>query len=408
MRRLKNYIIPALYNIRHNPSFALFYVLGTALTFVFITITLQLLYSFVGNVPPLDKGDRIVSITDYRDTKGNGLGGIYADYTNAFMEGIRGHEMYARTSIEEGHVFAGEGMVSQVVNFVNADYWKVFQFEFLEGRAFGQQEYEGKQPVAVINRNVAELLFKQGSAVGQKIEFQRTTYTVTGVVENVSFFTTMIADGVWVSDQFNTFTPSGHNYYEIFVLFPLDYSMTEAKGEVARAVKTYYEGRGREVDISVEKVSTRQEDIIRLIGNGILSYGIPVIVFLLLLVPAINILTLSVANSNRQSEEIAIRRAIGASRFVLFSFIVVENFLLVLIGVVIGLLLVFPTIHLVEYLCFEDSLLGNMSFLTRLDFVVIAGGVLPLSILFTLLTSVLPARLALQRNMAEVLKGGSK
>ncbi len=408
MRRLKDYIIPALYNIRHNPSFALFYVLGTALSFVFITITLQLLYSFVGNVPPLDKGDRIISITDYRDTKGYSLGGIYANYTDAFVEGIRGHEMYARVNIEQGHVFAGEAMASQVVNFVNADYWEVFQFEFLEGRAFSQQEYEEKQPVAVINRNVAESLYKQGRAVGQKIEFQGTTYTITGVVENVSFFTTLIADGVWVSDRFNTFIPSGHNYYEMFVLFPSDYPMTEAKGEVARAIKIYYEGRGREADISVEKVSTRQEDIIRSIGIGILSYGIPVIVFLLLLVPAINILTLSVANSNRQSEEIAIRRAIGASRFVLFSFIVVENFLLVLVGVVIGLLLVFPTIHLVEYLCFEDSFWENMSFLTRLDFVVIVGGVLPLSILFTLLTSVLPARLALQRNMAEVLKGGSK
>ena len=58
MNRLKNYIMPALYNIRHNLSFSLFYVLGTAMSFVFIAIALQVLYSFIGNVPPVDKGGR--------------------------------------------------------------------------------------------------------------------------------------------------------------------------------------------------------------------------------------------------------------------------------------------------------------------------------------------------------------
>lgn len=144
------------------------------------------------------------------------------------------------------------------------------------------------------------------------------------------------------------------------------------------------------------------------VGLDILSYGIPVIVLLLLVVPAINIVTLSISNSNRRSEEIAIRRAIGASRPVLFSYIVVENLILVLAGIVVGLLLFSPVVYGIEYLCFEDSLLGNVSFLTQLNFMVILCGVLPLSILFTLLVSMFPAFVTLRKNMAEVLKGGSK
>ena len=132
------------------------------------------------------------------------------------------------------------------------------------------------------------------------------------------------------------------------------------------------------------------------------------IVLLLLVVPAINIVTLSISNSNRRSEEIAIRRAIGASRPVLFSYIVVENLILVLAGIVVGLLLFSPVVYGIEYLCFEDSLLGNVSFLTQLNFMVILCGVLPLSILFTLLVSMFPAFVTLRKNMAEVLKGGSK
>lgn len=407
MRRLKGYIIPALYNVRHNPSFALFYVSGTALTFVFITIVLQLFYSFVGNVPPLDKGDRVLSVKEFRDMNGHGLGGIDAESTNAFVGSIRGHEAFARTSMEMGNVFAGEGMESWIVNFVNAGYWKVFQFEFLEGRPFSEEEYEGKQAVAVINRAVAGLLFKEGSAVGKQIEFQRKHYTITGVVDNTSFFTTLIADGVWLSDQFNTFIPSGNNFYYIDVLFPVGYPMMEAKREVARAIRDYYKDRGVEVDISADKVLTKQEDVIKSLGMDLFSHGVPLVLLLLLVVPAINILTLSVANSNRQRVEIAIRRAIGASRMDLFFYIVAENFILVVAGVIIGLLLFFPTIELVEFLCFEGSLVNSVSFITRLNFVVVAAGVLPLSVVFTLLTSIFPACLTLRGNMAAVLKGGA-
>ena len=406
MNRLKNYIMPALYNIRHNLSFSLFYVLGTALSFVFIAIALQVLYSFIGDVPPVDKGDRIVSVDDFEDERGFGFG-INALYTDVFVKNIKGCEVYARYHLEDCDIFVDHEMVSQCVNYVNADYWKVFRFKFIEGRAFSQQEYENKQPVAVINRTMAELLFRGENAVGQKIEIQKVSYTITGVVENISYFA-FIAEGFWLSDQFNTFTPSGGSCYHFELLFPSDYSIIEAKREVAQAVKAYFDARRIKVDISAEKMKTRKEVTMQEVGLDILSYGIPVIILLLLVVPAINIVTLSISNSNRRSEEIAIRRAIGASRRVLFSYIVVENLMLVLAGIVVGLLLFFPVVHGIEYLCFEDSLLGNVSFLTQLNFMVILCGVLPLSILFTLLVSIFPAFVTLRKNMAEVLKGGSK
>lgn len=40
MNRWKNYIILVFYHIRHNLSFAIFYVLGIVLVFVFIAIVL--------------------------------------------------------------------------------------------------------------------------------------------------------------------------------------------------------------------------------------------------------------------------------------------------------------------------------------------------------------------------------
>ena len=61
-----------------------------------------------------------------------------------------------------------------------------------------------------------------------------------------------------------------------------------------------------------------RESLIRRVGVRLLAYGVPVVLLLLLVIPAINIMTLNVANSNKQSEEIAIRRAIGLLGSALF------------------------------------------------------------------------------------------
>lgn len=79
-----------------------------------------------------------------------------------------------------------------------------------------------------------------------------------------------------------------------------------------------------------------------------LAYGVPVVLLLLLVIPAINIMTLNVANSNKQSEEIAIRRAIGAPRSALFFQMMTENLILVVVGVFFGLLLFFPMVYWIE------------------------------------------------------------
>ena len=160
MNRWKNYIIPAFYHIRHNLSFAIFYVLGTALAFVFIAIVLQLVYSVVGNEPPMVNADRIVCVDEFLDPQGNPLYKIPAKEVSGFMEEIQGYDLYAVSHTEIADVFGEHTFITRPVNYVNADYWNVFQFEFQEGRAFSRQEFDKKQPVAVIDKSMADILFK--------------------------------------------------------------------------------------------------------------------------------------------------------------------------------------------------------------------------------------------------------
>lgn len=405
MNRWKNYIIPAFYHIRHNLSFAIFYVLGTALAFVFIAIVLQLVYSVVGNEPPMVNADRIVQIGSSRDVRGKTVY-IPAEEIEGLMKEIQGYESYAVSHSEFVDVFGEHTFVASSVNYVNVDYWNVFQFEFLEGRAFSREEFENKQPVAVINKSMADILFKGESAVGKRIECQKVVYTITGVVRDVSVFTTGIFEKFWFSNKYNSFTPSGDHYYDICVLFPQNVSVVTAKQGIARVLEDYYSRRGRKVEVVAEKLYTVKEDLVNDVGIQLLFYGVPIVLLILLIIPAINIVTLNVANSVKQSEEIAIRRAIGASCLELFFQIIVENLILVIVGVLLGLLLFFPMVHVIEETCVNGVLEGTDVLITHIDYVVILGGILPMMFVFTLLTGGYSAYLAIKKNMAVVLKGG--
>lgn len=407
MNRWKNYIIPAFYHIRHNLSFAIFYVLGTALAFVFIAIVLQLVYSVVGNEPPMVNADRIVQIGSSRDVRGKTVY-IPAEEIEGLMKEIQGYESYAVSHSEFVDVFGEHTFVASSVNYVNVDYWNVFQFEFLEGRAFSREEFENKQPVAVINKSMADILFKGESAVGKRIECQKVVYTITGVVRDVSVFTTGIFEKFWFSNKYNSFTPSGDHYYDICVLFPQNVSVVTAKQGIARVLEDYYSRRGRKVEVVAEKLYTVKEDLVNDVGIQLLFYGVPIVLLILLIIPAINIVTLNVANSVKQSEEIAIRRAIGASCLELFFQIIVENLILVIVGVLLGLLLFFPMVHVIEETCVNGVLEGTDVLITHIDYVVILGGILPMMFVFTLLTGGYSAYWAIKKNMAVVLKGGDR
>ena len=50
--------------------------------------------------------------------------------------------------------------------FVNGGYWKVHQFNFVEGRPFTEQECLNKDAYVVLREDMAEMFFKSEDVVG--------------------------------------------------------------------------------------------------------------------------------------------------------------------------------------------------------------------------------------------------
>ncbi|MDR1593569.1 MAG: ABC transporter permease, partial [Prevotellaceae bacterium] len=365
------YLKTAWYNILHNKGYAIFCFAGTALTFIFVVLVLQLVYIFTGNYPPLTNADRIIRLESFQDADGKDIWGeIRYTATDAFLESLKGfndislyHTNYIGVVVN-GHLFP------TMMGFVNTGFWKMYDFDFLYGRPFTQDECTNRRPVAVITESMSQLYFNTKNGVGKTFTFQGNEYETVGIVKNLSYYATPTGEcTAWVPYIFNKFIPNGTYNYTIDILAPPSMSMNEAKESVSRAVNYYFENKNIKVDFPPQKVKTLKESLTSE-DKDMFQYGGVAALFLFLLIPALNILSLGSANTNNRAEEIAIRRAFGAGRLSSFLQIMTENFLLVVAGSITGLLLAVPVMKMVQQMIMGDSVMGNLSLVGQIDYAV--------------------------------------
>jgi ABC-type antimicrobial peptide transport system permease subunit len=182
--------------------------------------------------------------------------------------------------------------------------------------------------------------------------------------------------------------------------------MSESKERMSKTVHYYCENKNIKVDFPPQKVKTLKEVLTK--EEDMFQYGGMIALILFMLIPALNILSLSRAHTNNRAEEIAIQRAFGAGRLSSFMQIMTENFLLVATGSIAGLLLAMPTINIIQQLITGGSAMENISIIGQINYMVIFAGVLPAMFVFSLLSGGLPAYLISKRSIAYVLQGGSK
>ena len=384
MKIVLSYIKTALYNIKRNKAYAIFYILGTTLAFVFIAIILHVVKLITTDAEPMLYGDRIVTVSGSQlyNMQGQYIGGIYPMEMEQFFAALKGYEMVSYDNDESSIV--------------------------IDGTSFDREDAREGKKVAVIKESLARVGFPGGKAVGEKIKIQGIEYEVIGVVADYSMFSAPTLASVWIPYRYNKFIPSAHFCYNVNILFPEDMDVTQMKELVCNNVRATVENRGMTVDILPEKIYTKKEERIREYGTNIMLYGAGAAIFLLLIIPALNIVTLNFSNMESRASEIAISRAIGATRISVFFQIMGENFFLVLIGAILGVLLVLPMSYGVQSLVLGGSLNEKMLLIASLDMSVIWCQVLPLAILFSLLSGGLPAYLITRKNIAEVLKGGNE
>jgi ABC-type antimicrobial peptide transport system permease subunit len=186
---LRHYFLTTLRTLRQNPLYTALSVFGIALTFVFVCFLFLMVKSIKGDFFPPNYAKRTWGTNQYQyqvNERRHSSNIKKQDYELLASKMRTPEIIVATTNTGEGAVMNGQNLMFSVLG-VTDNYFDVCKFKFLRGRPLNKQEIADAAPVAVIDRNTANLYFgKNEDPIGKTMELTRIHYRVVGVVENVS------------------------------------------------------------------------------------------------------------------------------------------------------------------------------------------------------------------------------
>ncbi|MDE5840740.1 MAG: FtsX-like permease family protein, partial [Muribaculaceae bacterium] len=298
-------------------------------------------------------------------------------------------------------------------------FWKVMDFTFISGHPYAAADVESGRQVAVITESLARRLFDTTDCEGREFSIDHVPYRVSGVVRDVSNLTTHASADLWVpltsngTDKFTWCTYMGALCCIIVAPDKADFPAIrdeynkvwdKFESEIAETGWEFYR-RQRPYDqftsINV-RGANMEPDMEGVRRYNLLVYGI------LLLIPAINLSSMTQSRLRHRREEIGVRRAFGATRAAVMSEIFIESLIITLIAGIMGLLLSIAFIFLGG-----KSVLAGGADVTGLSLgMVFNAGVFGIALLFcflmNLISATVPSWQASRTNIVNALTGDKK
>lgn len=266
-------------------------------------------------------------------------------------------------------IIKGKVPVSAPSKLVDGNFWKMFDFNFLEGAPFTEDDCLGNTNKIVVTRSLAHSLFSTQEVVGREINLGKDKYVIAGVVEDVN----PILQNIWA----DIYTPAVSSWrVESFVKSnacgPFMALMLYEEGTDPESVKAQVKSRyatlnaewaKEEVELVYNGVPYNAEEL----GMTDVGYVEPdikkehrtryIVYALLILLPAINLSSMMRGRLRHRVSEIGVRRAYGAKRRDIIRQLIGENLVVTVVGGVIGLGLsyLFMLTLSSEFFMFVDS-----------------------------------------------------
>lgn len=313
--------------------------------------------------------------------------------------------------------------------YTDADFWKIYKFNFLYGKPFTAEDNDAAQKVAVISEQTAEKYFGEKNVVGQFIDISGQFYKVIGVVENISVVNTLLHADMWIPVKTNQKLEDDiFGGSKIIVLANSPDDFTQIKNDFLDVTKealhdpkittSYVDEMKCELKTPFEKtfktLTMQRDDFSGYTTNSnyipqesgvmkvvILSSLVGVVIILFMLLPSINLVNINLSRMVERNSEIGVRKAFGASNNVLVGQFVTENIILTTIGGFISLVLSYIIIQIVN----TSESIPHLELSINLTVFVAAFFI---CLLFGVLSGVYPAYKMSRMHPVEALRGGEK
>ena len=416
------YFRQALAMMREERLFSGIYIVGTALAIAFTMVIAVVYYAKLADIAPEVNRSRTVYVKGMakravNDTLRWEPTSYTATQVKEWLYTLKSAEVVSATvnasrytSDRQYLKCDNHKLVPVVTRMVDANFFKVYQFRFVYGRPFTQEEclnenyyIENAAVPAVISRDIAEQAFgKDVDPVGKTLNYG-FLIRIVGVIEPTSSI---------MEESFGQlFLALDQEAERVIVVLKEGCTVKDLEKELAEIARKRSVS-DKEYDYSI--ISTllphaqmkMSEDGVALPWSSVFKSLFPK-VFVLLLVPALNLSGLVAARMRRRVAEMGVRKAFGAKRRTLLTQVIAENLVLTLCGGFVGLVITWLLLYVFRSWLFvavgttaftlpEPTVDGEMLF-SPLIFVI--G--LAVCIVLNLMAALIPAWLSLRNPIVE-------
>lgn len=409
---LKNYFKIAIAVLKRRKFFTFISLFGISFTLTILMVGVAFIDKVISPDYPDYKRDRSLYVTtmEMSNAKEGWLNrsDVSFYFLDHYVSRLKNIEMMAiSSSPRSSNAYVNNQKIVIGYKYTNADYWKVLEYRFLEGKPYTQSQIDNAEYVAVISIKTKQAYFgDEPKVVGKYISADNINYRVIGVVDNVPSTLQTLA-----GDMYLPYTVAKDNYNKPELLGAFNaVLLAKTKADIPK-LKAEFDQMVKKVPIPTKEFDTIYShadpyfaSITRkLAGDGKDSGTSTVIgvaalfVLLFLLLPTINLVNINITRILERSSEIGVRKAFGASSKTLVYQFIVENMILTFLGGLIGLFLSVFVIYFINDLQLIENVYLKINFAVLLYSFIAC-------LFFGLLSGVYPAWRMSKLNVVKALK----
>nr|WP_293715552.1 ABC transporter permease [uncultured Parabacteroides sp.] len=429
--------------MKQNRFYSAIYIIGTGLAISMVMVMAIAYHIRTADMAPEVNRDRTLYLNRLQYTKGKSTSDFFFGtrvvreclYTLTTAQAVATATDPTLSSLLLGDNYAdlpgGGNPLKVSMMATNDGFWQVFRFRFLEGQGYDAADFTSGINKAVISVSTARKLFGETNVTGRPFLLNDTEYTVSGVVADVSGITPSVCADLWIPyTTFAAFDETGKGERDVSIGFLCAYilprdgvTQKEMAGELDEALRRYNSTLRDGKIVLTAPLDSHGEHVVRqFIMNGVgtnvgsggevrfIYTALGLLVFLFLLIPALNLSGLNASHMHDRIPELGVRQAFGARKSGLFLQVLVENMLLMLPGGIMGLVFSYILVMLFRKLLLASGIISLL--MGNTDMVLTPGMLINLPVFFyaflvclvlNILSSMIPVWRAVRVNITDAL-----